>query len=429
MKHVPLKQKIRTGAGIILLFLFIVVPWLPGVQPLLSIPNEIMTYPSDTPITMPPLGDDVSLTANNTNIVTQDAELYPQQAGTSEVVIKKSDIPVKKMDVSVLADKKIIPGGESVGVQLHTMGVLVVGHHLVKAKESSQSPADAADILVGDVILEMNGNKISKMEDVQPIVKEAGNKQEKIKVKLKRGKEVVETSISPVLNKADNSYQIGLYIRDSASGIGTVSFYEADTGKYGALGHVISDADTKRPIELHKGKIVSSKITAIEKGNEGVPGEKQASFSMKDDALGTITRNSPFGIFGKLDTEKLDSATDKKPMPIALASEVKKGKAQIWTVVEGEKIEKFDVDVINTIPQKHPATKGMVIKVTDKKLLEKTGGIVQGMSGSPIIQDGKIIGAVTHVFVNDPTSGYGVHIEWMLDEAGIDIFKEDKKAS
>lgn len=388
-----------------------------------------MTYPSDTPIVMPPLGDDVSLITKDTNIVTQNAQLYPQQTGTSEVVIKKSDIPVKKMDVDVLADKKIIPGGQSVGVQLHTMGVLVVGHHLVKAKESSESPADVADILVGDVILEMNGNKISKMEDVKPIVKEAGNKKEDIQVKIKRGKEVVQTSIKPILNKADNSFQIGLYIRDSASGIGTVSFYEAGTGKYGALGHIISDADTKRPIELHNGKIVSSKITAIEKGNEGIPGEKKASFSMKDAALGSVTKNSPFGIFGKLNPDMLNNAKAKKPMPIALASEVKKGKAEIWTVVEGEKVEKFEVQIINTKPQKHPATKGMVIKVTDEKLLDKTGGIVQGMSGSPIIQNDKIIGAVTHVFVNDPTSGYGVHIEWMLEEAGINLFQEDKEAS
>ena len=149
---------------------------------------------------------------------------------------------------------------------------------------------------------------------------------------------------------------------------------------------------------------------------------------MKDKQLGSITKNSPFGIFGKLNPDLLEE-NHQKPMPIGLSHEVEKGPAHILTVVEGEKVEKFDIEIINTVPQKNPATKGMVIKVTDERLLEKTGGIVQGMSGSPIIQNDKLVGAVTHVFVNDPTSGYGVHIEWMLDEAGINIYNQEKEAS
>src|SRR5690625_5048825 len=150
---------------------------------------------------------------------------------------------------------------------------------------------------------------------------------------------------------------------------------------------------------------------------------------MKDKQLGTITKNSPFGIFGKINTNLLDDLQTSEPLDIGLAHEVKKGPAQILTVVEGEQVEKFDIEVINSMEQNHPSTKGMVIKVVDKKLLDKTGGIVQGMSGSPIIQNGKLIGAVTHVFVNDPTSGYGVHIEWMLQEAGIDIYNKEEIAS
>ncbi len=143
--------------------------------------------------------------------------------------------------------------------------------------------------------------KLTSWNDVKPIVSNAGKNDENIKVKLKRGQEIIETSLRPILNEKDNSYQIGLYIRDSATGIGTITFYEEGTGKYGALGHVISDTDTKKPIEIHEGKIVRSSITSIEKGNEGFPGEKQAKFSMKDKQLGTITKNSPFGIFGELD--------------------------------------------------------------------------------------------------------------------------------
>lgn len=416
------KSKIRASIGILLLILFLIFPFLADMKQYISIPNEMITFQSEQPMSIPNLGNNYTVTTDN-SIVTRDSKIYPNEQGETTLVYKKANIPVKKVNVSVLNGKKVIPGGQSVGVQLHTLGVLVVGHHLVKNNDKSKSPGDEAEIHVGDVILEMNGNKIKHLEDVKPIVTNAGKNNENILVKLKRGQDIIETKLQPALNNKDNSYQIGLYIRDSATGIGTISFYDEDSGKYGALGHIISDSDTKKPIEIHNGKIVRSSVTSIEKGNQGIPGEKQAKFSMKDKQLGTITKNSPFGIFGILDPTVLEG-NQQKPMAIGLSHEVKKGPAHILTVVEGEKVEKFDIEIVNTIPQKFPATKGMVIKVTDERLLEKTGGIVQGMSGSPIIQNNKIVGAVTHVFVNDPTSGYGVHIEWMLEEAGIDIYKE-----
>ena len=166
----------------------------------------------------------------------------------------------------------------------------------------------------------------------------------------------------------------------------------------------------------------------LKRGIADIPGEKQARFSTDKKQIGTITKNSPFGIFGEL-KEDVENGKYDKPLPVALSHEVKEGPAKILTVVDDEKVEEFAVEIISSVPQKFPATKGMVIQITDERLLEKTGGIVQGMSGSPILQDGKIIGAVTHVFVNDPTSGYGVHIEWMLQEAGINIYGENKQAS
>ncbi|MUV39689.1 SpoIVB peptidase [Lentibacillus sp. JNUCC-1] len=332
------------------------------------------------------------------------------------------------MNVSILDDLKVAPGGQSIGIQLQTLGVLVVGHHLVNGEEGKVSPGEEADIEVGDVILEINGKEVKKMDDVKPIVKEAGKTGDPLDLVIKRGKDKHETTLHPVKNNTDGEYQIGLYIRDSAAGIGTMTFYEPDSKKYGALGHVISDMDTKKPIEIMDGSIVNSTITSIQKGNNGSPGEKQATFSTTDKKLGNITKNSPFGVFGVLE-EAIDNGIQDKALPIALSHEVKEGPAQIYTVVEGEKVEAFDVEVINSAPQKYPATKGMIVQVTDKELLDKTGGIVQGMSGSPIIQDGKVIGAVTHVFVNDSTSGYGVHIEWMMQEAGIDIYKTEEQAS
>lgn len=322
---------------------------------------------------------------------------------------------------------QIIPGGQSIGVQLHTKGVLVVGHHLIKGEHETLSPGEDASIQVGDMIIEMNGEVITSMSDVKPIVEEAGKDDAEISVVMRRNNKDIKTILKPVLDE-ENNFQIGLYIRDSAAGIGTMSFYDPESKKYGALGHVISDVDTQKPVETYEGSIVRSSVTSIAKGNNGIPGEKKAQFSMEDNKLGTVHKNSPFGIFGTLD-QSIKNGVFDQPMDVAQPGEVEKGPATILTVLEDEKVEQFDIEIVSSVEQDEPETKGMVIQITDEKLLDKTGGVVQGMSGSPIIQNNKIIGAVTHVFVNDPTSGYGVHIEWMLEEAEIIPSKVTLKAS
>lgn len=419
-------RKIKLSIGIILLILFVSFPFLNKIKQYVSIPDKITTFESDQALSVPQLNADITIDNKHRKESKTTGEIYPIESGESQVVYKMANIPVKKIELEVLKDKKVVPGGQSVGVKLQTSGVMVVGHHLVNTKSEETSPGEKANIHVGDVIVEMNGSKIQQMEDVKPIVTNAGKSKEPVQIKLKRGGEFINTSLKPILNKHDQTYQIGLYIRDSATGIGTVTFYDEQSGKYGALGHVISDADTKKPLDILKGKIVNSTIMSIEKGNQGIPGEKQAKFSMKDDPVGTVTKNTPFGIFGKLNPTELKD-DGRKPIPIGLEKDIEEGPAQILTVVEGDKAEKFDIEIVNSTPQKYPGTKGMVIKVTDKELLEKTGGIVQGMSGSPIIQNGKLIGAVTHVFVNDPTSGYGVHIKWMLEEADINLKEDDNQ--
>lgn len=350
--------------------------------------------------------------------------LNGKKSGESQVVLELAGIPIKQVNVDVIPEYKVYPGGQSIGVKLNTLGVLVVGHHQVDTVEGKQSPGEIAGIQVGDIITKINGETIEQMSDVAPFVQNAGKTGAPLDVVITRDKKTIETKLVPLKDKQDSTFRIGLYIRDSAAGIGTMTFYDPITMKYGALGHVISDMDTKKPIVVQDGQIVRSTVTSIEKGSNGVPGEKLARFSNDRSSIGDITRNSPFGIFGTLHQDIKNGIMDKA-LPIALSHEVKEGPAKILTVVNEDKVEEFDVEVISSIPQKFPATKGMVIKITDPVLLEKTGGIVQGMSGSPIIQNGKVIGAVTHVFVNDPTSGYGVHIEWMLNEAGIDIYKKE----
>lgn len=419
--------------GTILLVSLVALAFYKPLKEYIEIPKELTMFEGEAfkvqtslPVTTNVQEENSSFTSNVQN---QTLSVSGEKSGDGKMMVKLAGIPIKKVNVKVLSDFKVIPGGQSIGVKLNTLGVLVVGHHQIDTKDGKKSPGEIAGVEVGDIIKGINGKKINNMSDVTPFVQEAGKTGKPLQLKIVRNEKEIDSKLVPLRDKNDQAYRIGLYIRDSAAGIGTMTFYHPDSKKYGALGHVISDMDTKEPIVVSEGQIVRSTVTSIEKGSNGDPGEKLARFSPDKEIIGNITKNSPFGIFGSL-SKQLNNGIMDQPMPIALSHQVKEGPAKILTVVDNDKVEEFDVEIVSAIPQKIPATKGMVVKITDKRLLEKTGGIVQGMSGSPIIQNGKLIGAVTHVFVNDPTSGYGVHIEWMLNEAGINIYeREGKKAS
>jgi stage IV sporulation protein B len=424
---------IRKIIGGILLVSLISVLYFQPFQQYLDIPKTITVFEGQDYTFQKAVPVSASLVSLNSNITLEqdknNVSLKANDSGKEEMLLEFAGIPVKKVDVNVLKDFRVQPGGQSIGVKLNTVGVLVVGHHLVNTEDGKKSPGEIAGIKIGDIITEINGNKIEKMTDVAPFVQNAGQSGKALDMVISRDSGKFTTKLTPLKDEGENSYKLGLYIRDSAAGIGTMTFVHPQSKKYGALGHVISDMDTKKPIVVEDGQIVRSTVTSIEKGSNGDPGEKLARFSSDREIVGNITKNSPFGIFGVLNKELKNGILDK-PLPIALSHQVKEGPAKILTVVDNDRVEEFEIEIVSTIPQKFPATKGMVLKVTDPKLLEKTGGIVQGMSGSPIIQDGKLIGAVTHVFVNDPTSGYGVHIEWMLNEAGINIYEKPiEKAS
>ncbi|WP_216829452.1 SpoIVB peptidase [Alkalihalobacterium elongatum] len=433
-------EQIRKIIGTILLVFVIGIGFYKPVHEWINIPSQVVVFegveqqlvkqsPELERLTAH-TGQDHLMLQTNEHEEEQAITVLAQGQGDGEVTIQSGSLPVKKMDVKVLPEIKVVPGGQSIGVKLNTDGVLVVGHHLIQTDDGEESPGEIAGIEVGDMITAINGEKITRMSQVAAFVQEAGKNNKELDIEVKREKKTLQKSLLPLKAKGESSYRLGLYIRDSAAGVGTLTFFDPKSKKYGALGHVISDVDTKKPIVVHDGQIIRSSVTSIEKGSNGDPGEKLASFSDQRHVLGTITKNSSFGIFGELiSPEEVKNDLLDKAMPIAVSSQVKEGPAKILTVVEGEKVQEYEIEIISSTPQKYPATKGLVLKVTDKELLEATGGIVQGMSGSPIIQDGKVVGAVTHVFVNDPTSGYGCHIEWMLQEAGIDIYgKEDKGA-
>ncbi|THG88429.1 peptidase S55 [Alkalihalobacillus alcalophilus ATCC 27647 = CGMCC 1.3604] len=351
------------------------------------------------------------------------------EVGEQEMTFEVGGFPVKQVNVNVLPKIEVIPGGQSIGVKLNTEGVLVVGHHLIPTSIGDESPGEEAGIEVGDMIVKINDEPIQHITEVANIVQKAGEGNQPLSIEIKRNNQLFNKELTPIKAKNEHSYRLGLYIRDSAAGVGTLTFFDPESKKYGALGHVISDVDTQKPIVVHDGQIIRSSVNSIEKGSNGDPGEKLASFKNARDVLGTIEKNSPYGIFGTLKKDDIKNNHYDQKMPITMAHEVKEGPAKILTVVNGEEIEEFDIEIVSSIPQKQAATKGMVIRVTDPKLLEATGGIVQGMSGSPIIQNGKLVGAVTHVFVNDPKSGYGCHISWMLEEAGVLAQLSGAKAS
>ncbi len=351
--------------------------------------------------------------------LSQPLSIQPKHSGVTNLKLKLfGKIPFKTVKLQVIPDLRVIPGGQTIGVKVKSAGIMVVGHHRVQTKATSVSPGEEAKLRLGDLIVEINGEACNDIAKIAPFAETAGSDGNSLQLLVQRGKERFRTSLKPAYDEEDKAWRLGLYIRDSAAGVGTLTFYAPDQGVYGALGHVITDMDTQSPIVVGSGEILQSNVNSISKSQSGEPGEKRASFLKGGRILGNVERNTSFGIFGQM-KQMPEHSYDPELMPVAFAEEVKEGPAQILTVVEKQKVERFDIEIVHVTKQTSPATKGMVIKITDPKLIERTGGIVQGMSGSPIIQNGKLVGAVTHVFVNDPSSGYGCFIEWMLQDAGI----------
>lgn len=354
---------------------------------------------------------ELNTAASNQNIVAKDNSSLA--SGRYEGTVKfLGAIPVKGIDVNVITPSKVIPCGNSIGVKLYTDGLVVV--RVVEFESASGklvSPCKNKNIKSGDIITKANG---VKPENITALAELVSGSDGKIELELKREGEIISQSITLKPAKDDGKYKLGLMVRDSAAGIGTLTFYNPDTKKFGALGHGISDADTGKLLPVALGEILPSSIISVEKGIPGRPGELRGSF-VGDKKIGTVNTNCDCGLYGKL--ESLPQSAHKEALEIADKTEVTTGKAEILSNITGTEVEKFDINILKVSHQTNADTKGMIIKITDEGLLSKTGGIVQGMSGSPIIQNGKLVGAVTHVFVNDPTRGYGIFIENMLAEA------------
>ncbi len=296
----------------------------------------------------------------------------------------------------------IIPGGENVGIEVNSKGVLVVGFY----KVNDQFIARDSGFLVGDSIIKVNDKEISSIDDMVSVIKENNN--EKIRFTINREKKEKIITMNENIDK-DGIYKTGMYVKDKIIGIGTLTYVDPKTKIFGALGHEINEKTTAEKFEIKDGKIFKSDVTGIERSESGSAGEKKAEYDANT-VYGKVGENTTSGIFG----DYTDSLPNTDPLKVANKDEVRTGEAIIRTVIDQNKVEEFKINIINI--DKNNETKNLLFEVTDKTLLEKTGGVVQGMSGSPIIQNGMIIGAVTHVIVNDTTKGYGIFITTMLKE-------------
>lgn len=317
-------------------------------------------------------------------------------------------IPLKNINVNVIPKTTVVPMGNAIGMKLYTAGVLVVGMSEIEGKK----PYENSGIKEGDRIIQINQNEIDNTDDLMKAVnKSNGNN---ISIKYVRDEKTITTSIKPVKNSS-NEYKIGLWVRDAAAGVGTLTFYEPASGMFATLGHGIIDIDTAELIKIANGELVTTNILSINKGTKGNPGEIRGTIEAGH-TIGTISKNTKFGVFGTINKTPYLNTSNINEMQVALREEIKIGKAQIICELENGKKEYYDIEIQKVFINNNKDNKSMLIKITDKKLLEKTGGIIQGMSGAPIIQNGKFVGAVTHVLVNDPTIGYGVFADIMLKQ-------------
>lgn len=321
-------------------------------------------------------------------------------------------VPIKTVTVDAMPYKEVIPCGNIVGIKVETDGICVLGISAFEGEKNSVTPGK--DVLKeGDIILKANNRKVSSKEEFKEIVeKTQGNP---LELTIKRQATLEKVKIKPVYSVKDDTYKIGAWIKDSTQGIGTLTYIDPYTQGFGALGHGITDKDIKRLMPIKTGEMTKAHITCIKKGTKGEPGEIGGTLDYKEkNKIGIITHNTPLGIYGYL-SKPLANKRLQNPIPIAFQDEIHEGKASILVNLEEDTVEAYEIEVQKVTKFSQEPSKGMVIKITDKKLLDLTGGIIQGMSGSPILQDGKLIGAVTHVFVQDPCKGYGIFIENMLN--------------
>ncbi len=324
-------------------------------------------------------------------------------------------IPVKTVQVRSIVNQEVIASGSPIGIKLKTNGIVIINiSGVIQDDGTKTSPAETAGLLAGDALVKAGGQRLSSIRDLLDVVENSGG--QAVHITYRRQATEYNTTITPIKSGEDQHYRLGIWVRDSSAGIGTLTFVDPANKVYGALGHGINDIDTGALLQVGSGQLLKSKIQGIKRGIKGSPGELDGDFLSRPSVIGNIELNCDFGVFGRMNG---DPRKDRwgKLVSIGSHSTVRVGKATILACIQDNIVGEYDIEIQRIARTDLTSTKNMVIRITDKRLLDTTGGIVQGMSGSPIIQDGKLIGAVTHVFINDPMRGYGVFIESMLDKS------------
>ena len=331
------------------------------------------------------------------------------QVGKQDLEISLfNTIPVKDVTVNVIPKTTVIPLGKAIGMKMYTEGVLVVGMSEIEGEKPYQN----SGIEEGDRIIEINNTKISNTDDLVKCVNSSqGNE---IQIKYISDNEELVTKIEPT-KTSDDEYKLGLWVRDAAAGVGTLTFYEPSTGSFASLGHGINDVDTSELIEIANGELVTANILDIVKGTDGSPGEIRGSID-SGITIGSIYKNTEYGVYGNITNLSGLNVDTSDEIEVADRSEITTGKAEILCELENGKTQSYEIEIKKIFKDNNQDNKSMLIEITDEELIEKTGGIIQGMSGAPIIQNNKFIGAVTHVLVNDSKVGYGVFADLIIKQ-------------
>lgn len=320
---------------------------------------------------------------------------------------------LKTIKANVIETTKVVPLGNLVGLKLYTQGVLVVGLSEIKGEDNKiYKPYEEAGIEQGDSITKINSNEVNSTQELLACVSKCKGKT--INIEYVKDGNILEAQITPV-KTSENTYKLGIWVRDAEAGIGTITFLDKQTNTFAALGHGIQDIDTEELVEISSGEFVTADILNIEKGEKENPGRIEGSIT-DGVKIGEIYSNTDFGVYGKATNLNSLDIQNIEEIEVASRSEIKAGKASVICNLENGKRQEYEVEIQKIYINNNENNKSMVVKITDEKLLEKTGGIIQGMSGSPIIQNGKLIGALTHVLVSDPSKGYGVFADLMVSK-------------
>lgn len=380
-----------------------------------AIPEKIIIYEGEELNIKKIFGISIGHKNEKTSVLTSAKENSDDtiNKNVENLEVKLFNKNVKNIDVNIIEKTQVIPIGLVSGIKLYTSGALVVGMSEIKGLDNQKyKPYERSGIEEGDTIIQIGKKEINNANDLVNVVNQSNG--EELNIFYIRNGRKEETRIYP-LKTGENEYKLGLWVRDSAAGIGTMTYYEPKTGKFAALGHGIADIDTGELIDVGNGEFITTKVLSTIKGENGTPGKIQGSINDQSQ-IGIITKNSVFGIYGKVTDISKVNANSGNLMDVALRKEIQLGKATMLCSLDGKNVEEYEIKIEKIYLNNDYDNKSMLIKVTDKRLIEKTGGIIQGMSGSPVIQNGKFIGAVTNVLVSDPTQGYVVFGDIMIKE-------------